>query len=332
MARHIMNSPSREETQALLNRGILSKPYVVFQEDEQIVDFDGLEVGDTGYWGQYLTVEIETDNENDHDFCIAARPGEGNYYLPDEQPVYYSVDGGEWLKLPTMSFQSMGIKKGQKVRLKGNIHFTENDNFRIGFTCFNWYSNYTYRVKMYGNVMSLIYGDDFFGNYDVPEYAFNNIFSQIYSPINDLDASNLIIPDVNVGSCKQMFWASPITKCPQLFATQLKSSCYLSMFRECQNLIESPEIPNAELAPRCYQEMFAYSPNLRTITCLQESLPVGKTIHDYFEFWTINVAGNGTFIKSSNAEFWERGWAGIPDGWIERNDNNGEVGRPDDDL
>ena len=188
---------------------------------------------------------------------------------------------------------------------------------------------------VYGNIMSLFYGDDYFGKTIMP----HNILRLFTEDTGLTDASNLILPATTVGaSCYEGMFAgcANLLNPPQLPATVLAEWCYGNMFAGCTSLTTAPELPATELAKKCYANMFSactslteapvlpatscdasyesYSQmfigcaNLSKVTCL---------LYDgmlYFYNWMRNVSPTGTFIKHPNAN-WFRGDYGIPNGW-----------------
>ena len=137
-----------------------------------------------------------------------------------------------------------------------------------------------------GNVMSLLYGDDFEGK-ELPEVSngtpllFRNLLQNNTTLI---DASTLILPlnvqtqcyedmfqgdtsllyppmleaTVMAKQCyeKMFYGCESLVYAPDLPATTLAEGCYYQMFRQCQSLTEPPELPATTLAEGCYANMF----------------------------------------------------------------------------
>ena len=59
------------------------------------------------------------------------------------------------------------------------------------------------------------------------------------------------------------------------------------MFLRCEKLTESPVLPDATLAERCYSNMFSNCPKLSNVTCLATSASLGSAT-DPFNEWLYN--------------------------------------------
>lgn len=118
---------------------------------------------------------------------------------------------------------------------------------------------------IYGNIMSLVYSEDFKDKDTVPALAFTELFhSNIH--IRNHASKPLILPATNLGaSCYSLMFAySSIQKAPHLPATTLSEHCYDSMFK-CSDLQTAPELPATTLAESCYFEMFSGCEYLTTV-------------------------------------------------------------------
>ena len=143
--------------------------------------------------------------------------------------IQYSTDNGStWTSLTTSTTaQELGgtLNVGDKVLVKGtNTTYGTN----------SYYNTFggTAKVNVYGNIMSLIYGDNFVDKKTLADrYTFKRLF---YSHANLLSAENLILP-----------------------ATTLASNCYNGMFYDCTSLVNAPELPATTLAGNCYAYMFS---------------------------------------------------------------------------
>lgn len=126
----------------------------------------------------------------------------------------------------------------------------------------------TGRFKVYGNVMSLYYGDNFTNKTDLSDkmFAFDHLFSGCTCLI---DAECLILPATTLSyEC----YGSMFTDCsrlettPRLPATTLATYCYYYMFESCSGLTSVPYdmLPATNLngAPGCYMLMFCRCRNL----------------------------------------------------------------------
>lgn len=190
----------------------------------------------------------------------------------------YCIDNGDWMDLRS-GMSTPHVNKGQTLSFKGNLTPTEF----IGIGTFT----ISKKCNVSGNIMSLLFGDDFEGQTDLTGYdsAFNQLF---YNCSNIIDASQLILP-----------------------AITLAESCYYEMFRYCTSLTQAPVLPAITLAENCYCEMFSGCTKLNYIKALFITVP-----SDYYTFnWVKGVSSKGTFVKSKYATWDMTGTRGIPAGW-----------------
>ena len=134
--------------------------------------------------------------------------------------------------------------------------------------------NSTGRIKVYGNIMSLLdyaksgedppMGDNEYADFrnltDLSEYP-QEIFSNLFRDCTNLiDASNLILPATTlVNYCyEEMFYGcTSLVKAPELPATTLTIGCYQYMFYGCTMLKKFNKLPATTLAENCYHAMFS---------------------------------------------------------------------------
>ena len=169
----------------------------------------------------------------------------------------YRIDNGVWTTL-SANTNTQSINKGQTLSFRGNLTPTSSSGigtFTISNTC---------NIK--GNIMSLLYGNDFVGKIDLigKNYAFYKLF---YNCSKIIDASNLILPATTLASyCyRYMFYkCTGLTAAPKLPATTLVNECYEYMFHNCTSLATAPELPATELASSCYSSMFQGCTSLTT--------------------------------------------------------------------
>ena len=247
----------------------------------------------------------------------------------------YRVDNGDWTTLVSDT-DTIVINTGQTLSFKGNL--TPMTTRGIGaFTI-------SKKCNVKGNIMSLLYGDDFIDKIDLTgkKWAFSNLF---YNCTNIVDASKLILPATTLdyycyysmfSGCKNL------TAAPELPATTLDYYCYYSMFYECTSLTTAPELPATTLAKYCYSTMFYGCTNLTTAPELPATTLVDycystmfygcsklnyikalftnssftiNTSRLYTDNWVNGVSSTGTFVKSKNATWNLIGVNGIPGGW-----------------
>ena len=268
MAKYIMSCANSAETQYNLNWGYLNKPYVVYQEDTQQIDFNSLSAQTpTPYFTQYLTMT----SQNDFSFGIYTMNGYGRNVSYE-----YSVDGGNWTTIQYGS-STPSFSGGSVVRLRGNIEYiSQSDSQQGRFDIAG--SN----VHVYGNILSLIYGDDFTTNIEVPDYCFAYTFWNCV-PLTSIE--NLVLPAMSTKCYMQMF-----TYCINLTdgrcilpMKQLTTDCYNQMFQGCNNLVQAPSLPATTLAENCYYQMFQNCSSLTTAPALPATTLANKCYYQMFQ-------------------------------------------------
>lgn len=173
------------------------------------------------------------------------------------------------------------LSRGQKVYLKAKESQSTIDG--IHFTS-------TGKVKVGGNIMSLLESDRFSGLTKVNINSFQNLFKDMQKltdaqdlllPATELASSCYagmfagceslenapVLPPTNLhASCySQMFSGCKALKnAPELKSTVLSSYCYSEMFKNCESLTQPPELPAKYIAISCYSQMFEGCKNLKT--------------------------------------------------------------------
>ena len=219
------------------------------------------------YSKEYLTIEA-VDNSVLVEFILGATSG-----MSVNKDIQYSKDKSSWT---TVSFgnssggniQGVGINKGEKLYLRGDnttySDYSDDDNNQF-YHCSIKITGDNSNAKLYGNIMSLLYADNFANQTTLyNRCTFNHLFS---SSTALTDASNLVLPATTLSeNCyAAMFtYCSSLTSIPKLPATTLAPRCYFGMFQNCSSLIESiQELPATTLAEACYSYMFNNCTSLR---------------------------------------------------------------------
>ena len=203
--------------------------------------------------------------------------------------ISYSKDKSNWTETVvdnTAQTITIPVYNGDNVYLKGKAEqwSTNNSSFNISSDC---------NIIASGNIMSLLYGDDFKDKTAFPvgsQYVFSGLFQGNTHLIN---AENLILPATTLASscygrmfndCTSLiaapelpamelasycYWymfdgCTSLTTAPELPATKSLYRCYDAMFRNCTSLTTAPELPATTLATQCYQNMFSGCTSLTT--------------------------------------------------------------------
>ena len=188
--------------------------------------------------------------------------------------LQYSIDGGSTWSTESSSI-TVSVTSGQKVMFKGTCtpYTPEDECYGIGR-----FSGTTANFDVEGNIMSLLFGDNFKGQTSLSgkDYAFYYLFNDCTTLTS---AKNLSLPATTLATkCYQyMFYGcSSLTTAPELPATTLAQNCYNNMFYGCTSLTTAPELPATTLANRCYYYMFYGCTKLATAPALPAT-----TLADY---------------------------------------------------
>ena len=188
---------------------------------------DSLYIGSTKVWplydSEYLTFEVVEAGT----VTVTALGGPLPTMFEPKRTIQYSTDDGQnWSSLTTSTTeQTLGtLAVGDKILLKGT-----NTNYATSITQYNVFGG-TAKVNVYGNIMSLLYGDNFVGQTSLTD---SYTFFKLFAGLNVVSAKNLVLP-----------------------ATTLTTNCYGQMFNGCTLLTDTPRLPATTLAANCYQYMF----------------------------------------------------------------------------
>lgn len=235
------------------------------------------------YTNQYLTFEAIDD-------CVFTFTMDANLTTACIPSISYSVDGGKtWTTTENVDSQEVvvttpTIAAGKTVLWKSNAVqlCTQPDSADVGDDMpltnagFSTFKS-TGKHNISGNIMSLLYGDDFADKTTFKEYvstgygagAFTYLFGWNYAweeyedhpeYFNEkiISVKNLILPATTLAPyCYYgMFMAcSKMVDCPELPALNLAVACYKEMFYLCDSLLIPPVLPATTLYTECYREM-----------------------------------------------------------------------------
>ena len=198
----------------------------------------------------------------------------------------YSKDKSTWHETIINNTEQtipITVTSGENIYLKGNAKQL-GYNSRTGVNI-----NSTTNINASGNVMSLLYGDNYKNKIAFPngsqQYTLGHLFKNNTHLIN---AENLILP-----------------------ATTLAEGCYIAMFHGCTLLTIAPELPATTLSKTCYFYMFYGCSNLRKITMLATNISATSCLTN----WVKGVASTGTFVKAPSMTSLTTGFDAIPSGW-----------------
>lgn len=206
---------------------------------------------------QYLTIEA-LENLN---VTIKMNSGVSTSVLTS---LSYSLDDGEtWSttqnvnnQIVTMSIPQ--IQSGQRIMLKGSgASLGENGNTYNSVPTGCTVCSVTGRFNLKGNIMSLLYGDDFLGEKTLEhEYSFSHLFKNC-SGLTSIE--NLSLPATTLADfCYSYMFTgcTSLANSTELPATTATRYCYSHMFGGCESLVKAPKLPATTLADYCYESMF----------------------------------------------------------------------------
>ena len=249
----------------------------------------------------YFTIESLEDNNEIQFIKGSSAP---------VKTIEWSIDGTTWTSSTSSTTPTVvtTLNTGDKIMIRGN-------NTQYASSGSGGYENRlisTKTINMYGNIMSLLYGDNFVGQTTLPaKYT----FCRLFSAGKMIDTSNLILPATNTTeACYRSLLDnnSTLIYTPKILpALTLTKECYVNMFNKAYNIITSPILPALTLAQECYGGLFWNCSKLDNITCLATNISASQCTN----MWVYNVKSTGTFTKNSSMTSWTRGQYGIPSGW-----------------
>lgn len=209
----------------------------------------------------------------------------------------YSVNGGQtWVTIANGE-STPTITVGSKVIWRGDLVPQLYSSTNVGgIGTFSATGNY----KAYGNIMSLLFYDNYYGSQLSNELKctfislFENdshilkapllpatvLYSRSYNKMfyncsNLVTATNLPATTLSDSCYANMFsMCSALTTAPELPAIALQNYCYSYMFLGCTSLIYAPELPATEgLRVQCYESMFQDCTSLVVAPILRAAKP-----------------------------------------------------------
>lgn len=184
------------------------------------------------------------------------------------QSVSYSINGGKtWvttnnedntaitITTPTISVDGKVLWKGNGITTAHS--YANNSKSSFSSTC---------RFNVSGNVLSMLYGDEF-ENYDSMDSSANGLNQLFVDCTTLIDASDLNLSWDCVERCyyRMFYGCTNLVTPPKLNSMTLANYCYYEMFRGCISLTTIPELPATVLVPLCYGAMFYGCTSLTTI-------------------------------------------------------------------
>lgn len=219
------------------------------------------------YYYQYFTVEVLTGGS----FAIYTP-------LPELPTVYYSLNNNSWTEWEydaTMGddglLKSLNLSAGDRLRIKSAISNPVENTYYFAESS----NTITYNVS--GNIMSLVYGDDFVGNDNLNDTITSDGYTPFISMFSDdtkiRSAVNLCLPSfiLSPSMYRGMFSYSTLETAPTIIPAMICEHCYYEMFYNCEYLTGNIVIPEpiglSDIINNAYYHMFTDSPNIN-VDCL----------------------------------------------------------------
>lgn len=269
------------------------------------------------YLGTTLILNYEHNYSNDYLTFKITSDGTIKWVASNTditRQISYSKDNGTtWNDIvSTTGGTSISVVSGDKVMFKSN-----NGNFSNADTVYNSFKGTTASFEVEGNIMSLLYGDNFSGQTSLRnDFTFNSLFMDCTTLTS---AENLILPATSIRTkCYQLMFkdCTNLIKSPTILpATTLLNFCYQQMFRNCSNLTTTPELPATSLKSGCYNYLFTDCSKVNYIKCMATS----NRGNGYTTSWVSGVASTGTFVKNPSASTWGTSVNFCPPGWTQIN-------------
>lgn len=228
--------------------------------------------------------------------------------------VYYSTDQINWTSMGSTSTTgiTVTIPANTKVYFRATADTWSSNN-----TNYHNFFDISGNCTVGGNVMSLIYGNNFANQTAFPNNSKCNL-AEILAGNPIINASLLILPATTLTeSCYYGMFINcyNLAAAPELPATTLARQCYQLMFAHCTSLTTAPVLPATTLVDSCYSSMFGSCYALNTVTTYADDISATNCLSN----WLLSVAATGNFYNYGSASYQIDSGNGIPTGWTEHN-------------
>lgn len=212
--------------------------------------------------------------------------------------------------------ESINVVSGDIIKFYAICNYYGSNDY------YNYFSS-TCDFKVKGNILSLLTENFEYLKkypYTISDLSIDEWFTHLFYNCEHLiSAKGLLLPiDTGYGCYASMFEnCINLTDTPNLHSKNTLNYCYYRMFKNCPLIEKAPELLSSYLNYSCYEEMFMNCSNLNYIKCLAESKE-----NSSLQNWTYGVAENGTFVKYNGVNMFSEGPNGIPYNWITTNIDN----------
>ncbi len=207
---------------------------------------------------------------------------------------YYSIDECEtWNEIipnEKDEFKLDNISSHNKIYLKSDGNGTKDGvkflNGNPGWSGVCGIHRITQKFNVGGNIMSLLYGDDFENKTSFEGSKRGGQFAEMFFKSTGLiSAEDLILPATELTKgcyCKMFIGCTSLVNAPELPATKLAEDCCYGMFDTCESLQTAPELHAEKLSKSCYCVMFIRCNSLKNVTIHAKSFKVNRSVSGMF--------------------------------------------------
>ena len=225
---------------------------------------------------------------------------DSQYYTGDRggSDVQFMIGDGDWKSykdnysdLENLNKDLVVKFRAKRVTIEGegmydNQSYYDEKGKRRAWPANNNHPIFTFskKVKVYGDIMSLLCDDNYSKSNHLNEHDFagafwkvsnmdinegrnlvlsaqtltTNCYQNMFRESSIVLGKHIVVSALTMGeySCNSMFkGCSSMTSAPVLKSTTMAPYCYQSMFENCTKLAEAPELPAENLAESCYRQM-----------------------------------------------------------------------------
>lgn len=276
--KHLKLFESITEYENYINSESVILPNISFVTETNEIQYNPIKKN----YMRFVAIEDTTIKLNAFDYT------EYEYIEPTINLMVKKNDVG-WVK---WDFTPIFLAAGETLYLKGNNEngFSNSDLQEYVGICHSFGdpmrdgNESTGKFECQGNIMSLIYGDDFENKYALPcNWCFANLFYKCSALIS---SPELPATTITPGCYAYMFYdCTALTSAPVILpATTLAGFCYDDMFCYCESLTTAPELPATTLAEYCCNSMFCGCTLLATAPALPATTLAEGCYEDMFDY------------------------------------------------
>lgn len=230
--------------------------------------------------------------------------GSGNitFTIPSDVTTYnltdvsYRKNGGEWTTTANSSSEiviTVSVVandviewKGSGIGLCGGGVYTASSRF-----------GGTVQFNVYGNVMSMLWDDDFIGQTQFPNTSRERVMQGLFYQSSVVDASGLVLPATHLSNshtymgmfsgCTSLVY--PPAELPEPDSTVVLNLTYISMFENCSSMLRCPDMKWEGVLGECKNGTFYKM--FYNCTALTDNIPNKIEVQNY----TANATGYQIF-------------------------------------